>query len=104
MQNSALWMDSTSLESEDLLVEAAKLDRAKFAELYERHVDGIYSYLRVRANHEQDAADLTQQVFLQALAALPRYQSGKTPFAAWLYRIARNTAINHARRSRRPGL
>lgn len=80
------------------LVRAARENRAAFGRLYERYVDRIYAYLRTRAGNVEDAADLTQQVFLQALEALPRYRVGQAPFAAWLFRIARNNAINFHRR------
>jgi RNA polymerase sigma-70 factor, ECF subfamily len=73
---------------------------AAFDAIYQRYVDRIYAYLRAHTNGREDAADLTQQVFLQALVALPRYQSGKAPFAAWLFRIARNCVAGFYRRSR----
>lgn len=86
------------VSDETALVQAAQADRAAFGPLYECYVDRIYAYLRARTGNAEDAADLTQQVFLQALDALPRYRSGSAPFAAWLFRIARNSAINFHRR------
>jgi RNA polymerase sigma-70 factor (ECF subfamily) len=50
--------------------------------------------------NDEDAADLTQQVFLKALTALPGYQLHKAPFAAWLFCIARHTAIDLSRRQK----
>ena len=72
-----------------------------FGDLYRLHLAGVYRYLRTRTATGDDAADLTQQVFLQALAAMPGYQDHGLPFAAWLFRIARNVAID-AHRRRRP--
>jgi RNA polymerase sigma-70 factor, ECF subfamily len=68
--------------------------------IYQRYVDRIYAYVRAHTNSREDAADLTQQVFLQALIALPRYRPGSAPFAAWLFRIARNGVAGFYRRSR----
>src|SRR6202035_1577396 len=82
------------------LVRAAQERPEAFAALYERHVDRIYRYLELRVG-SPDAADLTQQVFLKALASLPRYTGRGLPFAAWLFRIARNAATDHHRSSRR---
>ncbi len=84
---------------ETALVDAARVDPAAFGLLYRRYRDRVYAYLRGRTDSDDDAADLTQQVFLQALDALPRYRGGDGAFAAWVFRIARNSAINfHGRR------
>lgn len=68
--------------------------------LYGRYMERIYAYLRARTAIEEDAADLTQQVFVQALGALPGYRGGEGQAAAWLFRIARNLATSAHRRSR----
>jgi RNA polymerase sigma-70 factor, ECF subfamily len=86
--------------SERALVEAAKLDSAAFGRIYQQYLPRIYRYLRLRLGSEDDAADITQQVFLQALAALPGYREKGLPFAAWLFRIARNAALNANQRHR----
>jgi RNA polymerase sigma-70 factor, ECF subfamily len=91
--------DGCSMEDEAALIRAAQLDRAAFGALYERHVDRVYGYLRSRTQSDDDAADLTQQVFLQALDAIPRYEDRGIAFVAWLMRIARNAAVSfHGRR------
>lgn len=92
--------DSTRLLSEEALVRAAQQDRAAFGVLYDRYLDRVYAYVRTRTTTEDDAADLTQRVFLQALAALPKYRVRTVPFTAWLFRIARNTTIDFHRRQR----
>jgi RNA polymerase sigma-70 factor (ECF subfamily) len=83
--------------SDAALVRAAQADPTAFAALYARYRIPVFRYLRLRLETEEDAADLTQQVFLHALAALPRYRERGVPFAAWLFRIARNQATNALR-------
>ena len=93
--------DGTAAQDIDAtLIAAAQIDRAAFAPLYYRYRDRIYAYLRTRTRTAEDAADLTQQVFVQALAALPRYRPGGAPFAAWLARIAHNLAATYHKRYR----
>jgi RNA polymerase sigma-70 factor (ECF subfamily) len=84
-------------------VRAAQSDPAAFAPLYVRYHARVYRYLLARTASTEEAADLTQQVFVQAMDALPRYRERGLPFAAWLFRIARNTAVS-AQRQRRPTL
>lgn len=85
---------------EPALVHAAALDARAFGQLYERYVDRVYRYQRARSGSADDAADLTQQTFLQVLDALPKYQERGVPFSVWLFRIARNASIDSRRRTR----
>lgn len=87
-------------EEEIRLIRAAKANPAAFEPLYQVYVGPVYRYLRLHTGSEEDASDLTQQVFLQALAALPRYREQGLPFGAWLFRIARNLVINTTQRRR----
>lgn len=64
-----------------------------FSDLYERHLSPIYNYLRSRTGSDEDAADLTQQTFMQALHAFPKYIDRGLPIEVWLFRIARNLAV-----------
>ncbi len=83
-----------------ILVEAARRHASAFEPLYGRYRDRIYAYIRLRTRTAEDAADLTQQAFLQALGALPQYRVQRGTFAAWLFRIAHNVATDDARRRR----
>ena len=84
-------------------IQAAKEDPSAFAELYERYVDRIYSYIYHRVGNVHDAEDLTSRTFYRALAHLPEYEDKGLPFSAWLYRIAHNLVANwHRDRKRRP--
>ena len=47
----------------------------------------------------EDAEELTQDIFLKAFSSLDRF-GGRSSFSTWLYRIAYNTAVSHARRTR----
>lgn len=80
------------------LVRAAQADPAVFALLYQRYLPRVYHYVRTRLENDDDAADLTQQIFLQALEALPSYQPRGGPFVAWLFQIARHAIIDRHRR------
>jgi RNA polymerase sigma-70 factor (ECF subfamily) len=83
---------------EPALVRAAQTDAQAFGALYDRYVQRIYRYCYYRTNNAPDAEDLTAQIFLAALEALPRYrQDGH--FAAWLFSIARKKVADFHRRS-----
>jgi RNA polymerase sigma-70 factor, ECF subfamily len=80
-----------------LVTRAQAGDQDAVDALYRLHVDRIYAYLAANVGNPHDAEDLTTQTFMRMLVSLPRYRPGSTPFAAWLFRIARNLAIDHFR-------
>ena len=85
------------------LVRAAKSgDASAFGELYERYRDAIYRYCLSRTGTAHDAEDLTSDVFVKALHSIDRYQDRGLPFVAFLYRIARNAAIDRSRTLKQP--
>jgi RNA polymerase sigma-70 factor (ECF subfamily) len=73
-------------------------DRAAIGELYTIHRRGIYRYLYYQVGDIHAAEDLTAEVFIQMIRALPGYQARGVPFQAWLYRIARNASIDYFRK------
>lgn len=68
-----------------------------FGELYDRYITKIYRFIYYKVLHKETAEDIASDVFYKALANLASYDITKGPFAAWLYRIARNAVIDHYR-------
>jgi len=92
-------------EEKALIQRAKQGDKQAFALIYRETVQPIYRYVYRRTNNEQLAEDLTGDVFIKALEALPRYEDKGRPFLAWLYRIAHARVIDEYRRTdRRPDM
>lgn len=85
------------LDEPRLVTRAIQGDSDAFGDLYERHLRPIYRYIFFRVGSQQDAEDLTEQVFLKAWENLAGYRITEAPFRAWLYRIAHNMVIDHHR-------
>ena len=77
-------------DSERSQVEAAQLDPACFAELYENNFARVYAYVARRVRSREEAQDATADIFQKALVGLPRFEWRGLPFAAWLLGIASN--------------
>ncbi len=89
-------------EDESRWVElAGQGDAEAVAWLYRRYAPAVYRYLYYRLGDIDAAEEMTSEVFLRALEALPRYQERGRPFLAWLYRIAGARARDYHRRHRR---
>lgn len=89
-------------ESDNFLIERAIThDRAAFTTLYDRYVDRVYRHVRYRLSDRTEAEDITQEVFVRAWKAIPRYRRTGAPFLAWLTTIAHNLIVDSYRRSGR---
>ena len=64
--------------------------------LYRRYARPIYRYVYSRTGNRQDAEDVTEQVFMDALDGLSRYEE-RGQEAAWLFTIARRRAADFHR-------
>ncbi len=84
---------------DDMIARAQNGSPADTGNLYSRHYLSIYRYLYYRTGDAMTAEDLTSEVFLKMVRALPSYRIGNVPFQAWLFQIARNMAIDHYRRN-----
>ncbi|MBO0703532.1 MAG: RNA polymerase sigma factor, partial [Candidatus Dormibacteraeota bacterium] len=73
--------------------------QSQFPLLYEHEYQNVFRTIRAMVLDQSDAEDLTQECFARAYRSRLRYKPDAPP-AAWLHRIAVNTAISHLRRRR----
>ncbi len=87
-----------------LLARAQKGDRTAYDRLYDLYADKIFRYLYARLGEREAAEDLTADVFVRLVQALPRFRVNAArpvaSFSAWLYRIADNLLTDYRRRRR----
>ena len=69
--------------------------------LYLRYRDNVYGYVCSIVRDENDAEDVTQQIFARLPKALGNYKPRQVPFSGWILRVAHNAAVDHVR-IRRP--
>jgi RNA polymerase sigma-70 factor, ECF subfamily len=67
-------------------------DRAEFARLVDTYSSSIYRLALKMLGSPQDAEDVLQNTFLNALTHLSGFE-GRSSVATWLYRIATNEAL-----------
>jgi RNA polymerase sigma-70 factor (ECF subfamily) len=83
-----------------LVAEAQQGDLHAFGAIFDAYHVAVYRFVASRVGNPSDAEDLTQLVFVKALEALPRFAARGIPFGGWLFRLARNTVIDHVRTRR----
>jgi len=99
----------THLDRDRALVDAARVDPARFEALYRKYVAQVYSYAYYELGDHHDAEDATERTFVAALTNLARFEErarpedgrGASTFRVWLFRIARNVVADRHRARRR---
>jgi RNA polymerase sigma-70 factor (ECF subfamily) len=85
------------VEDRDLIAKARRGDVEAYNLLVSRWEKRIFNYLLRLVRNREDAADLSQDVFLKTYQNLPKLDDpGK--FSGWLFRIAHNEAFSLLRR------
>jgi len=92
-------MQTGQLSDEVLAARVAQSDLTAFETLYDRHASMVLG-ISLRITGERAAAeDIVQETFWRLWQSADTYQPERGPFTGWLFRIARNLAIDAYRRS-----
>ena len=90
---------SDTNDLKEIVQKAAAGDRAAFEELYKMTCRSVYFTCLGFLKEEQEARDITQDVYLAALEKLGTLEDAEK-FKPWLYRIAANKSINRLKKMR----
>ncbi|WP_203583811.1 RNA polymerase sigma factor [Flagellimonas sediminis] len=87
--------------SDEELVEqiVASNDPLLFGKLYDRYAKMVYNKCFGFAKSEDEAEDLTQDVFLQLFIKLRTFK-GRSKFSTWLYSFTYNFCVNYVNRNK----
>jgi RNA polymerase sigma-70 factor (ECF subfamily) len=91
--------DKVSIETEELIRRCQRGDELAIGALIRRYQNYVFRLCFLVMRSEQDAEDMTQETFIRAFRALPRFEVREgASFEAWLYRIAVNACRSRMRR------
>ncbi len=89
--------DSDSAHDEALLRRIRNRDEAALSELYDRHATHVYSLARSLLRNDNDAEDVTQDVFFRVWDRAVSFDPSRGSPIAWLTTITRRLAIDRTR-------
>ena len=75
-------------------------EEAAWEDLVKVHTRRVYAICYRFTSSDQEAQDLTQEVFLRVFRSLKSFRAGEGSFTVWLARLTRNLLIDHYRRSK----
>jgi RNA polymerase sigma-70 factor (ECF subfamily) len=89
------------LDADNQLVERCLAgNEGAWEDLVKVHTRRVYSICYRFTGSDQEAQDLTQEVFLRVFRSLKSFRAGEGSFGVWLARLSRNLLIDHYRRTK----
>lgn len=88
-----------SISDADIMLRVKAGDQSAFEYLVQKYRRPMVSFMYRMARNAAAAEDLAQEVFLRVYRSRETYEAS-AKFTTWLYRIATNLAVNHARDTR----
>jgi RNA polymerase sigma-70 factor (ECF subfamily) len=83
-----------TIPDSQLLELAREYNSQALAEIYDRYAESIYRYLYRYLGDAEQAEDLTSEVFVKLLQVLNTRRAPNKHLQGWLYRVARNLAMD----------
>ncbi|HTK97264.1 MAG TPA: RNA polymerase sigma factor [Pseudomonadales bacterium] len=85
---------------EELMAQVQRRDQEAFTRLLDRHLAGLRNFLIRTTGNAADADEVAQEAFLRIWSHAKNWQPDRVRFTTWLFRIARNLAIDRHRKHR----
>ena len=87
------------IESNEFIALLKLRNHAAFNQLVEEFQHIVYNNILTIVQHEQDAEDLTQEVFVRIHKSIDRFR-GDAKLSTWIYRISYTTALEWERKKK----
>jgi RNA polymerase sigma-70 factor (ECF subfamily) len=72
-------------------------NQAIVAELYTKHYDKIFSYVKYIVKDEHDSEEVTNDVFDKVLRFYDNYDSNQSEIVTWLFNVTKNIVLDYFR-------
>lgn len=87
-------------EDSQLVERCLRGEQGAWDDLIRQYNRRVYGLCYRFTNRDNEAQDLTQEVFLRVFRTLGSFRSGEGCFAVWLTRLTRNLLVDHYRRTK----
>ncbi|MEP6673517.1 MAG: RNA polymerase sigma factor [Ferruginibacter sp.] len=84
----------------ELIVQLQRGNEGAFRRIVDQWQDMVYNTVVGIVQNEDDADDITQEVFIQVYQSVHSFK-GESKFSTWLYRISVTKALDHEKKKKR---
>jgi RNA polymerase sigma-70 factor (ECF subfamily) len=97
----AAWGAAQRLDTDaNLVARCLAGEQGAWDELIKTHTKRVYALCYRFTGRDNEAQDLTQDVFLRVFKTLGSFRAGEGSLAVWLTRLTRNLLVDHYRRTK----
>src|ERR1039457_183219 len=89
-----------SLTEQTLIERCRKQDSEAFGRFIDLYLGRVFGFVRRMVADADEAADVTQEVFIRAYQHFGRFDS-RSSVKTWLFKIAHNLCVDYSRRKKR---
>ena len=90
----------TKREEDEVIKRVLSGDKNAFSDIVTENQKNVYNLVLRMTQNEQDALDISQDVFIKAYTSLSGF-NGQSRLSVWLYRIAYNTCLDYIRKNQK---
>jgi len=94
------FIEFMEISDKQLVSNYLKGDEKSLEILIKRYLNPIYSFVYYYINNQEEAEDITQEVFIKVWRNLKKFDRSKS-FKTWIFSIAKNTCIDNARKKQK---
>lgn len=87
------------IEDKKLIQQYLKGDEKSLEVLVKKYLKPIYSFSYKNVGNQEDAQDITQEVFVKVWKNIKKFDQNKN-FKPWIFQIAKNTSIDFLRKKK----
>ncbi len=98
-KSSPYHLSENDINKEKELITKAQKNPKDFAPIYDCYFLPIFKYVIKRVQDEEQASEITSDIFAKSLLKLNKFQFKGFPFSSWLYQIARNEIVDFYRKN-----
>ena len=89
-----------NVSEHNIITEVLSGNTRAFASIMERYAPKVYAMVAGMIGNNDEAADLTQEIFTKIYTSLSSYK-GDSSLSTWIFRISYNMAVSRIRKSSR---
>jgi RNA polymerase sigma-70 factor (ECF subfamily) len=87
------------LNEQELITELVAGNETAFRQLYAQYSDRVYNTCLGVLQHQEDAEDVTQEVFVEVFRSVKNFKGGSSLYT-WIYKVALSKTYDHLKRKK----